>query len=150
MKEQKVVVAPHEVDTIITDWTTAKVMCDPRMTGAKGMSAVSLYFEPGQGHARHNHEESEQIIFVVSGEGEQIVELEPGKIVKQKLSAGSLVFIPKGAYHSTFNTGWEPMRVLAVFSPPGPEAFMREMGDTGGIGAQELRVVPAGEVPKRR
>ena len=140
MKEPKFVVAPTEVETIMADWVTAKVMCDPRVNGVHGMSAVALFFEPGQGHARHNHPESEQFIFVISGQGEQMVE-EHGKPVFEKLSAGSLVCIPKGAYHSTFNTGWEPMRILAVYSPPGPEAFMRE--------SAEFKVLPAGTVPVR-
>lgn len=146
--EKKLVIAPDDVETIMTDWTTAKVMCDPRITGARQMSAVALYFEPGQGHSRHNHTDAEQIIYVISGRGEQMLEVE-GKTVTQKISAGSLVFIPKGAYHSTYNTGWEPMRILAIFSPIGPEAFMRDLGDTGGVGTAKLRVLPPGEVPAR-
>jgi oxalate decarboxylase/phosphoglucose isomerase-like protein (cupin superfamily) len=33
-----------------------------------------------------------------------------------------MVYIPEGVYHSTVNVGWEPLRLLAVYSPPGPEA----------------------------
>ena len=142
MKEKKFVVAPDQVETIMADWVTAKVMCDPRVNAVHGMSAVSLFFEPGQGHARHNHPESEQFIFVISGQGEHMTEDEHGGRVVEKISAGSLVCIPKGAHHSTFNTGWEPMRILAVYSPPGPEAHMRQ--------SSEFRVLPASEVPVRR
>lgn len=141
MEERKFVVAPDEVETIMADWVTAKVMCGPQVTGAAGMSAVALFFEPGQGHSRHNHPDSEQIIFVVSGQGEHTTEDEHGNRNTQKVSAGSLVYIPKGSYHATFNTGWEPLRILAVYSPPGPEAFMRE--------SAEFRVLPAGQVPAR-
>ena len=141
MEQRKFVVAPDEVETIMADWVTAKVMCDPRVNSVHGMSAVSLYLEPGQGHARHNHPESEQFIFVISGQGEHMTEDERGNPVVEKVSAGGLVCIPKGAYHSTFNTGWEPMRILAVYSPPGPETFMRE--------SVEFRVLPAGNVPVR-
>ncbi len=141
MKEQKFVVAPDEVETIMADWVTAKIMCNPRVNSVHGMSAVALFFEPGQGHARHNHPESEQFIFVMSGKGEQMVEDKHGNPIIEQLSAGSLVCIPTGAYHSTFNTGWEPMRILAVYSPPGPEAFMRE--------SAEFRVLPAGQVLAR-
>ena len=138
---RKVAVSPGEVETVMAEWVTAKILADPSMPGAERMSAVSLFFEPGKGHARHNHPESEQIIFVVSGEGEMMIEFEEGVPVKQNISAGSLVYIPKGAYHSTFNTGWEPIRILAVYSPPGPEAAMRN--------SQEFQVLPAGVVPKR-
>jgi len=149
MSNRKSIVTPEEVETIVTDWTIAKVMCGPRVTGAEGMSVVVLCFEPGRGHSRHKHTESEQSIFVISGQGEQIVEVERGNPVTQTIGAGSLVYIPKGAYHSTFNTGWEPMRIVAVFSPPGPEASMRELGDTGGIGTTDLQVLAAGVAPKR-
>jgi oxalate decarboxylase/phosphoglucose isomerase-like protein (cupin superfamily) len=150
MNAKQVVIAPNEVETIMTDWTTAKVLCGPQVTGSVGMSAVALFFEPGHGHSRHNHTDAEQIIYVVSGQGEHIAELEDGTKVTHKVSAGSLVYIPKGAYHSTFNTGWEPMQVFAVFSPPGPEVFLRDVGDSGGVGTDELRVLPAGAVPARR
>ena len=140
MSDRKIAVAPEEVETIVADWVTAKVMCDPKLTGGN-ISAVSLYFEPGQGHARHNHPTTEQLIFVVSGEGEMMIEHEEGKPITQKIGPGSLVHIPKGAYHSTFCAGWEPIRILAVYAPPGPEAAMHDSPD--------FKILPPGELPKR-
>ncbi len=49
--------------------------------------------------------------------------------------------IPKGAYHSTFCRGWEPIRILAVYSPPGPEAAMRD--------SPEFAVLPPDKLPAR-
>jgi oxalate decarboxylase/phosphoglucose isomerase-like protein (cupin superfamily) len=79
MQTRKLIATPEEVETIMADWVTAKIMAAPRVTGGERMSAVSLFFEPGKGHARHNHLESEQIIFVVSGEGEMMIEEQPGR-----------------------------------------------------------------------
>ena len=132
---------PHEVETIMASWVTAKVLCDPAVTGPAAMSAVSLFFDPGQGHARHNHPDSEQIIFVVSGEAEMMIEHQEGQPSTRTIRAGSVVHIPRGAYHSTFATGWEPVRILAVYSPPGPEAAMR--------GSPEFRVLAPGTLPAR-
>ena len=132
---------PHEVETIMASWVTAKVLCDPAVTGPAAMSAVSLFFDPGQGHARHNHPDSEQIIFVVSGEAEMMIEHQEGQPSTRTIRAGSVVHIPRGAYHSTFATGWEPVRILAVYSPPGPETAMRS--------SPEFRVLPAGTLPAR-
>ena len=123
------VIAPAETDTIVASWVTAKIMASPKVSGAERMSAVSLFFDPGQGHARHNHPASEQLIFVVSGEGEMMIEDDSGKPIKTAISAGSLVTIPQGAFHSTFNTGWEPLRILAVYSPAGPEEVMRSSSE---------------------
>lgn len=123
------VVAPAETETIVSRWVTAKIMASPRVSGAERMSAVSLFFDPGQGHARHNHPASEQLIFVVSGEGEMMIEDDAGQPVMTPISAGSLVTIPQGAFHSTFNTGWEPLRILAVYSPAGPDETMRNSSE---------------------
>ena len=43
------------IDTLVSDWVTAKVMSEPATSGVKNMSAVSIFFAAGQGHARHNH-----------------------------------------------------------------------------------------------
>ncbi len=134
-------VDPHEVETMMAPWVTAKVLCGPGITGPAAMSAVSLFFDPGQGHARHNHPDNEQIIFVVSGEAEMMIEHIEGQPSMRTIRAGSCVHIPKGAYHSTFATGWEPVRILAVYSPPGPEQAMRE--------GAEFTVVAPGVLPSR-
>lgn len=114
------------------------------------MSAVVLFFEPGHGHFKHRHLDAEQMIYVISGQGEHTTEILEGKPSTEKISAGSLIYIPKGAYHSTYNTGWEPMKLIAVFTPAGPEVALRNLGDTGGVGTAQHRVLPAGELPVRR
>ena len=76
--------------------------------------------------------------------------VEVAAALTEKVGPGSLIYIPRGNYHSTFNTGWEPMRVLAVFSPPGPVQALRAVGDSGGVGTAEMRIVPAGVTPTRK
>ncbi len=150
MSNKQMVVRPDSVETIMTDWTTAKVLCGPQITGSQALGAVSLVFEPGHGHSRHFHADAEQIIYVIAGHGEHTIEHADGTEVIEKVSAGSLIYIPKGAYHATFNTGWEPMRVFAVFSPSEPVAALRSTGDSAGVGTAELRIFPPGELPIRR
>ncbi len=139
MTQRKVAIKPSEIETLASDWVTAKILCDERSTGSTGMSAVTIFFAPGKGHARHNHPEADQIIYVLAGEGEMMIEFEEGRPQKQMIAAGDLVYIPKGAYHSTFNTGWEPIRILAVYSPAGPETYMRE--------SREFQPVPTARAP---
>lgn len=135
----KQVISPREAETIVSSWVTAKILASPDVSGAEKMSAVSLYFNPGHGHARHNHPVSEQLIFVIGGQGEMMIEDDSGHAVKTVIGPGSLVTIPRGAFHSTFNTSWEPLRILAVYSPAGPEAAMRN--------SEEFTVLPPGVVP---
>lgn len=135
------VISPRDAETIVSSWVTAKIMASPDVSGAEKMSAVSLYFNPGHGHARHNHPASEQLIFVIGGEGEMMIEDDAGQPIKTAIGPGSLVTIPRGAFHSTFNTGWEPLRIFAVYSPAGPEAAMRN--------SEEFVVLDPGVVPLR-
>ena len=53
---------------------------------------------------------------------------------------GQAVFIPKAAFHSTVNTGWEPLVLLAIYAPAGAEEALK--------GLPDHRELPAGEVPR--
>ena len=139
MTSRKVATRAGDVETLACEWVTAKILCDQRSTGSQSMSAVTIFFAPGKGHARHQHPEADQIIYVIAGEGEMMIEFEEGRPSRQTITAGDLVFIPRGAYHSTFNTGWEPIRILAVYSPAGPETYMRE--------SPEFQVVSSTKAP---
>ena len=73
---------------------------------------------------------------MISGKGDQMV---AGK--RKIISAGMLVHIPPGVEHETINVGWEPLKIFAVYSPPGPE---EELGNS-----PECTTIPAGEIPKK-
>ena len=61
---------------------------------------------PGKGHERHNHPESEEILYVLAGEGEQMLddggENSPDRGGRHDLRAHRHV-------PSTVNTGWQPL-----------------------------------------
>jgi oxalate decarboxylase/phosphoglucose isomerase-like protein (cupin superfamily) len=42
---------------------------------------------------------------------------------------GQAIWVPKGAFHSTVNTGWEPMVLLAVYAPAGAEQVFKTLPD---------------------
>ncbi|HLH71972.1 MAG TPA: cupin domain-containing protein [Chloroflexota bacterium] len=134
-------VSPDDVETQMFDWGTIKWLSEPRVTNAKQITAGLVILEPGKGHTRHNHPGVEEILYVVSGTGVQMVEDAEGHPMRKTVTTGDLVQIPADVYHETINTGWEPMRILAVYSPPGPEAFLRALPD--------CRIIPAGEIPRR-
>jgi oxalate decarboxylase/phosphoglucose isomerase-like protein (cupin superfamily) len=71
---------------------------------------------------------------VLSGEGEQMVNDQEPFPVK----AGDTIYIPTAIFHSTINTGWEPLRLLALYNPGGPEKVLESLPD--------FREVPAGQV----
>jgi oxalate decarboxylase/phosphoglucose isomerase-like protein (cupin superfamily) len=134
-------VTPDAVETQVFDWGTIKWLSEVRVTGCRNSSGGVVILDPGKGHARHNHPGSEEILFVISGEGDQMVEDDEGNAMYRHIRAGDMVFVPDSVFHGTENSGWEPLRLLAVYSPGGPEAFLRSLPD--------CVVVPAGELPRR-
>lgn len=145
MTSEQRFVAPDDVETQVFSWGAIKWLSEPRVTGTARFTAGVVLLEPGRGHTRHNHPGAEEILYIVSGEGEQMVEVpdEQGGVRPERrhVSAGVLIHIPAGVFHETVNTGWEPLKLLAVYAPPGPEASLRELAEA---------VVPAGQLPGHR
>jgi oxalate decarboxylase/phosphoglucose isomerase-like protein (cupin superfamily) len=139
-------VSPDDVETQIFGWGSIKWLSEPRNTSTDRFTAGVVILEPGKGHTRHNHPGVEEILYIVSGEGDQMVEIPDGsgemRPERRKVTAGMLVHIPADVYHETINTGWEPLKLVAIYAPPGPEAILRAMPD--------CQVVPAGEAPVRK
>ena len=129
------VVYGDDVESVIFDWGTVKILSEPAVTGAERFSFGIVVLAPGKGHERHNHPGAEEIIYVMSGEGEQMVDDQPPIHVRP----GASIYIPADVYHSTLNTGWEPLRLMIVYAPAGPEWLLRDIPG--------CRVLPPGELP---
>ena len=122
-------VQPGDVDAFGFGWGRLALTVGPEVNGAARFSGGVVDVKPGQGHERHNHPGAEEIIFVISGNGEQMVEDEDGNPVTQKVGPGSTIFVPESRYHSTLNTGDGPMQLFVVYSPAGPEQALRDLPD---------------------
>jgi oxalate decarboxylase/phosphoglucose isomerase-like protein (cupin superfamily) len=129
MNKENNFIYPKDVGAFGFDWGRLALTVGPEVNGAKHFSGGVVDLPSGQGHTRHNHPGAEEIIFVISGEGEQMVEDEAGSPVVQKVSAGCTVFVPESRFHSTLNTGAGPMQLFVVYSPAGPELVLRELPD---------------------
>jgi oxalate decarboxylase/phosphoglucose isomerase-like protein (cupin superfamily) len=128
-------VKPDDVETQVFDWGTIKWLSEPRVTDTKRFSMGVVLLQPGKGHTRHNHPGCEEILYVVSGEGNQMIDMDGEKW--QPIVAGDLVHIPPDIFHATINTGWEPLKLIAIYDPPGPEALLRLL--------PECRILPTKE-----
>jgi oxalate decarboxylase/phosphoglucose isomerase-like protein (cupin superfamily) len=136
MSRENNFVYPRDVDAFGFDWGRLSLTVAPETNGAKHFSGGVVDLPSGQGHSRHNHPGAEEIIFVVSGHGEQMVEDPDGNPVTQEVGPGCTVFVPESRFHSTLNTGAEPMQLFVVYSPAGPERVLRTLPD--------FRVIKAG------
>lgn len=135
MSESEFFIEPDDVESLTFDWGVLKWMSTPDVTGGERFSAGVVKLEPGKGHERHTHPDSDEILYVVRGEGKQEVADET-----QDIAMGDMVYIPEGVEHGTINTGWEPLTLLAVYAPPGPEKVLRD--------DPESQIIPAGKAPR--
>ena len=133
------VVRPSDVETMLFDWGAIKWMSEPRVTGTIRFTMGIVLLEPEKGHARHNHPGCEEALYIVSGIGKQMIDIDGEQW--QSISAGDLVHIPADVFHATINVGWEPLKMIAVYSPPGPETVLRELSD--------CKLIPPAEAPTR-
>src|SRR4051812_33578800 len=134
-------VRPQNQPTSRFGWGDIQFLCEPAVCNAEHLTVGHVRLAPGQGHLRHNHPGSEEILFILAGEGEQMVEddLEEngGKPEFFQVKAGDLIHIPTSIFHQTINTGEGAMELLAVYSPCGPEDVIRALPDH-----QEMSVGP--------
>ena len=128
-------VDPNAIPTQTFDWGAIKWFVTPGLTEGAGITFGEVVLQPSRGHDRHNHPESEEILYVLSGEGEQM--LDDGDPFEVK--PGETIYVPTGVFHATRNTGWEPMRLLALYNPGGPEKVLE--------GLPDFQQVTAGSVP---
>ena len=126
---------PAALPTMTFDWGVIKPLVATDNTEEAGVSLMHVVLLPGQGPERHNHPDADEILYVLAGTGEQMVDDEHTFPV----GAGQAIFIPKGAFHSTVNTGWEPMSILAIYAPAGAEQVLKTLPD--------YREVAPGEAP---
>ena len=134
-------ITPDDVETQVFDWGTIKWLSEVRVTGQTSSTGGLVILDPGKGHARHNHPGSDEILYFITGEGDQMIEDADGNPMERHMKPGDMAYIPEGVFHSTINTTWEPLRILAIYSPGGPEAFLR--------GLPDCVIVPPGKLPVR-
>jgi mannose-6-phosphate isomerase-like protein (cupin superfamily) len=75
----------------------------------------------------HRHSREDEYSFVLEGcmgalRGDEVVEAGPG----------DLVFKPRHQWHTFWNAGDEPCRILEIISPAGFEQYFRELAVMGG------------------
>lgn len=112
----------EDVDQLQFDWGVIRMLSEERVTGATSFSFGYVELAEGKGHVRHNHPTADEIIYVLSGEGDQMLDDKD----TARVTAGDCIWIPKGVYHSTVNRGNEPMRLIVVYAPAGAEQVLRE------------------------
>ncbi len=84
----------------------------------------------------HRHSREDEYSYVLEGRmgallGDDVVEAGPGDLVHK----------PRGQWHTFWNAGEEPCRILEIISPAGFEGFFAELVAMGGVTAGDPEAV---------
>src|SRR6478609_10825856 len=84
----------------------------------------------------HRHSREDEYSFVLEGRmgallGDEVLEAGPR----------DLVFKPRNQWHTFWNAGEEPCRILEIISPAGFEGFFSELVDLGGVAQADPQVM---------
>src|SRR5436305_5681182 len=76
----------------------------------------------------HRHTREDEYSYVLEGRvgallGDEVVIGEPGDLISK----------PRGQWHTFWNAGDEPARILEIISPAGFESFFEDLVDLGGV-----------------
>ncbi len=100
--------------------------------GAEADERFSLVEHPLSAHALaaplHRHNREDEYSYVLEGRvgallGDEVVVGSPG----------DLIFKPRNQWHTFWNAGDQPARLLEIISPAGFERFFDELVDLGGV-----------------
>ncbi|TET07384.1 cupin domain-containing protein [Candidatus Aerophobetes bacterium] len=103
----------NEVDYERVEWGLTKTLVGPQNVGSKKLKVNITEYLPGHVHKLHSHPNQEEVIYVLSGKG--ITETEEGK---RKIEPDSVVFIPEGVKHATWNLSRsESLKAIIIMAP---------------------------------
>jgi quercetin dioxygenase-like cupin family protein len=105
-------VTAENMEVTQSDWGPHHWLSKPGLTECEDLMLVRVIMPPGKGHAFHRHPPMEEIIYIVSGKGEQWVGTE-----KRILGPGDSAHIPRDVVHALYNVGSETLVFLAILSP---------------------------------
>jgi quercetin dioxygenase-like cupin family protein len=111
-----------------------------RIDGSEATNRFSLVEHPMSAHALaaplHKHAREDEYSYILEGSigallGENVIIGKPG----------DLIFKPRNQWHTFWNTGDRPARILEIISPAGFEKFFQELIDLGGVAKVPLQAL---------
>lgn len=84
-------------------------LIDPERSPSRSLKMGYTIIYPTGKTTGHSHEDMEEVYFVLSGRGRMVIGNDQFPI-----QAGDAFYVPFGEFHTTYNTGIEPLKVLWV------------------------------------
>lgn len=94
----------------------SKLLLAPKFGGVKNLSMGMNITEVGSMIPDHVHEESEEVLFLISGKARLVIEGEG----EWEIGPETAFYSPIGKKHRVENIGDEPLKLVWVYCPPLP------------------------------
>ena len=95
---------------------TSKLLLAPKFGGVKNLSMGMNITEVDSMIPDHTHEESEEVLFLISGRAKLVLEGEG----EWDIGPETAFYSPLGVKHRLENIGDEPLKIVWVYCPPLP------------------------------
>lgn len=116
------VVDQNRVPTFAGTGRLTKILVDPS-SGVKALSLVTVTFPPGERSEEHAKPGGHEVVYVVQGTLTLIC-----GTVSHTVRQGSVAIIAPGERHVHANETTDPVTILVILTPPGPEqGFKRRL-----------------------
>ena len=81
----------------------------------KRSQVAEMTLDPGRstGGPNNKHKNSDQWMYIISGKGKAIIDIN-----EVKIKTGDLLLIEAGENHEIINEGKEPLKTFNIYSPP--------------------------------
>jgi mannose-6-phosphate isomerase-like protein (cupin superfamily) len=142
LSKQGYVLGPNEGEHLIRNAGNVFIKVDPSK-GSNNMALGTQQVPIGRGIAVHQHQEADEVLFVLEGTGFGI--LGDTRIPIEK---GSAIYIPRGVWHGVQNPDTELLLVWVV-APPGLEGFFREVASASGVPPKQLTREQLNEIARK-
>jgi mannose-6-phosphate isomerase-like protein (cupin superfamily) len=98
---------------VTADGSTIRELCGIPTGGTNLQSLAEATLVPGQHTERHYHAVSEEVYFILEGDGDLEIDGDLGRV-----RPGDAIPIPPGSRHQLTNVGTGPLRLLCTCAPP--------------------------------
>ena len=120
-----------EGETVVRPSGDIVIKVDPTK-GAPNIAMGTQHLKAGAGIPVHRHELMDEILLVQEGRGAVML-----SDTRMPIEKGTTIYVPKGQWHG-FENPDSPMDLVWIVTPPGLEAFFREIGNAPGAPPKAL------------
>jgi quercetin dioxygenase-like cupin family protein len=121
-KPKVAVMRPTEIPSEDYAWGKLQWLTSKNINGARELTLGHTIVETGGRNPLHRHPNCEEVLYVIAGEIEHIVEGTPNL----RMKAGEAILIPRNAKHQAINIGKGPAELLVAFSSSERETIIEE------------------------